>query len=87
MPLVVLAFHISMMVIYDLDQPVPDRPQYLGILHALVWDVAILGLLQPVAALLVALVICPLTSFTIATGGYPKSLSQTDHITWRYSMP
>ncbi|XP_054282157.1 uncharacterized protein LOC128999597 isoform X1 [Macrosteles quadrilineatus] len=67
MPVTVLVLHLVMVLLWDLDCPVTTRPKYLVILQALVWDVGILGLLQPIAALTVALVICPIMSCTVAT--------------------
>ncbi|XP_046659884.1 uncharacterized protein LOC124353884 isoform X2 [Homalodisca vitripennis] len=67
MPMVVLCLHLGMILFWDLDCPVSSRSRYLVILQALLWDIGVLGLVQPVAALIVALVICPLMTLTVAT--------------------
>ncbi|XP_014234034.1 uncharacterized protein LOC106657177 isoform X1 [Trichogramma pretiosum] len=67
MPLVTLALHAFMALFVDLDSPEAGRNRYLVVLEALAWDIGIQGLLQPVAAILVAALVCPLISFLILT--------------------
>lgn len=67
MPLVTLALHVFMALVMDLDSPEPSRNRYLVVMEALVWNIGIQGCLQPVAALFVALVLCPIISFVILT--------------------
>ncbi|PSN34108.1 hypothetical protein C0J52_14201 [Blattella germanica] len=69
MPVVTLGLHLFMALICDLDSPDVNRNRYLVILEALVWNMGIQGCLQPVVALIVALFICPLISFTVLTVG------------------
>ncbi|XP_012234125.2 uncharacterized protein [Linepithema humile] len=67
MPLVTLTLHAFMALIMDLDSPEPSRNRYLVVMEALVWNIAIQGCLQPIAAVFVALVLCPIISFMILT--------------------
>lgn len=68
MPLITLALHAFMALIMDLDSPEPSRNRYFVIMEALVWNIGIQGCLQPIAALIVALILCPIISFVILTG-------------------
>ena len=68
MPLVTLTLHAFMALIMDLDSPEASRNRYLVVMEALVWNIGAQGFLQPIAALIVALIICPIISFTILTG-------------------
>lgn len=68
MPLITLTLHAFMALIMDLDSPEPSRNRYLVIMEALVWNIGIQGCLQPIAALIVALILCPIISFVILTG-------------------
>ncbi|KOX81282.1 hypothetical protein WN51_00190 [Melipona quadrifasciata] len=67
MPLITLALHAFMALIMDLDSPEPSRNRHLVIMEALVWNIGIQGCLQPIAALIVALILCPIISFVILT--------------------
>ncbi|XP_043500875.1 uncharacterized protein LOC122523280 isoform X1 [Polistes fuscatus] len=67
MPLITLTLHAFMALIMDLDSPEPSRNRYLVVMEALVWNIGIQGCLQPIAALIVALVVCPIISFVILT--------------------
>ncbi|SPP84378.1 uncharacterized protein LOC117586652 isoform X1 [Drosophila guanche] len=61
-PVFVLLLHIYMILIYDLDAPDNTKNRYCILLEAIVWNLLIQGLLQPVAAVLVATLICPLAA-------------------------
>ncbi|XP_014217676.1 uncharacterized protein LOC106646149 isoform X2 [Copidosoma floridanum] len=67
MPIVTLALHAFMALVLDLDSPDIARNRYLTVMEALVWNICIQGFFQPIAALTIALCICPLVSFTILT--------------------
>lgn len=67
MPLVTLMLHAFMALIMDLDSPEPSRNRYFVVVEALLWNIGIQGCLQPIAALLVAFVLCPVISFVILT--------------------
>ncbi|XP_070136763.1 uncharacterized protein [Drosophila bipectinata] len=61
-PVFVLLLHIYMILIYDLDAPDNTKNRYCILLEALIWNLLIQGLLQPLAAVLVATLICPLAA-------------------------
>ncbi|XP_034935076.1 uncharacterized protein [Chelonus insularis] len=67
MPILTLILHAFMGLIMDLDSPEPSRNRYFVVMEALVWNVGIQGCLQPIAALIVAVFICPIISFLILT--------------------
>ncbi|XP_071579554.1 uncharacterized protein [Temnothorax nylanderi] len=67
MPLVTLTLHAFMALIMDLDSPEPSRNRYFVVMEALVWNIGVQGCLQPIAALFVALALCPVISFVILT--------------------
>lgn len=67
MPLITLILHSFMALVVDLDCPEPSQNRYLVVLEALCWNIGVQGFLQPIAALFVALFICPIISFTILT--------------------
>ncbi|KAK7794593.1 hypothetical protein R5R35_003607 [Gryllus longicercus] len=69
MPLVTLGLHLFMALIYDVDSPDPSRNRYLIILEAITWNIIIQGFLQPILALFVAIVVCPIISVTVLTVG------------------
>ena len=68
MPAVTLGLHIFMALIYDLDSPDPSRNRYLVMLEAILWNIVLQGCVQPLAALFVAFVMCPVISVTVLTG-------------------
>ncbi|KAK0162025.1 hypothetical protein PV327_008401 [Microctonus hyperodae] len=67
MPLITLALHAFMALVMDLDTPELSRNQYLVVLEALAWNIGVQGCLQPIAALIVAIIICPIIAFLILT--------------------
>ncbi|XP_076160274.1 uncharacterized protein LOC143143176 isoform X1 [Ptiloglossa arizonensis] len=67
MPLITLTLHAFMALIMDLDSPESSRNRYLVIMEALIWNIGVQGCLQPIAALIVALLLCPIISFLILT--------------------
>lgn len=69
MPVVTLGLHLFMALIYDLDSPDPSRNRYLVMLEAILWNIGIQGCVQPLAALFVAFVVCPVISLTVLTVG------------------
>ncbi|KAI0224495.1 hypothetical protein LSAT2_024502 [Lamellibrachia satsuma] len=60
--------HLSAVLIYDFDRPGRDNP-ILYLFEALFYRFLLHGCLQPVAAILVATLCCPLASFFIITAG------------------
>lgn len=68
MPCVTLSLHILMMLLCDVDSPDPLRNRWFKVLESVVWNIVVQGLLQPIAALFVAIIVCPLIAFLILTG-------------------
>ncbi|KPJ02598.1 hypothetical protein RR46_09801 [Papilio xuthus] len=69
MPALTLAVHASNALVYDLDCPAPKLNRYFVLLEIVVWHIGLLGVLQPLAALLVAVVLCPLGALLLLVGG------------------
>ncbi|XP_030754371.1 uncharacterized protein LOC115881129 isoform X2 [Sitophilus oryzae] len=69
MPLLTLLVQITNGIIYDLDSPESHRNRYFVIFEAILWNIALQGCLQPVAALFIAAIVCPLVSLVIFAGG------------------
>lgn len=57
-----------MILVYDLDAPDNTRNRYCILLEALIWNFLIQGLLQPLAAILVATLLCPLAAGLVLIG-------------------
>jgi len=68
MPIGTLIFHALMILVCDLDSPDATRNRWFVVLEALIWNIALQGLVQPIVALIVALIICPLISVSILSG-------------------
>ncbi|PZC86213.1 hypothetical protein B5X24_HaOG211374 [Helicoverpa armigera] len=69
-PPLALATHATNAVLYDLDCPDPDRlNRWFVLLEVLLWRVGVLGVLQIVAALVCALLLCPLGALLLLVGG------------------
>lgn len=62
MPCVMLAFHLLMVLAYDFDSPSPERNRICVLGEAILWQGLVLGLLQPIAAAVIALVLCPIAA-------------------------
>ncbi|RVE45926.1 hypothetical protein evm_009399 [Chilo suppressalis] len=70
MPVLTLAVHAGNALLYDLDCPAPGLyNRWFVLFEVLIWRIAILGLLQPVVALIVAVVLCPLCALILLVGG------------------
>ncbi|XP_044008897.1 uncharacterized protein LOC122852871 isoform X2 [Aphidius gifuensis] len=67
MPIVTLIFYCFMGLFIDFDSPEKGRNRYFIIAEALIWNIFIQGLIQPILSLIVAIIICPLISFVILT--------------------
>lgn len=68
-PIVTIILHIYMMLIYDLDCPDPSKNRYCIVLEAIIWNILIQGCLQPIAALFVASILCPIASVVVLVVG------------------
>ncbi|EDW81624.1 uncharacterized protein Dwil_GK12174, isoform A [Drosophila willistoni] len=78
-PVFVLLLHIYMILIYDLDAPDNTKNRYCILLEALIWNLLIQGLLQPLASVLVATLMCPLAAGTVLIVGV---IRYTFRIVW-----
>lgn len=67
-PIASLILHLYMMVIYDLDSPDNSENKYCTIIETIVWNILIQGCIQPIAAVLVAVVLCPLAAICVCLG-------------------
>lgn len=74
-PIATVILHIYMMFVYDLDAPDSSENRYCIILETLVWNILIQGCLQPIVAILVAAVLCPIASVVICLGKYHAQCS------------
>lgn len=70
MPTLTLVVQLTNALIYDLDCPNQKRNRYFGLFEALIWNIVVLGCVQPLVALLVAAIICPIVSLIILAGKY-----------------
>lgn len=68
MPVLTLGIQVTNGIIYDLDSPEPKRNRFFVILEALIWNIGIQGCLQPLLALFVAGILCPLIAVIIFLG-------------------
>ncbi|CAB3253888.1 unnamed protein product [Arctia plantaginis] len=69
-PPLALLLHVGGVLIYDIDCPNPDKlNRWFVLLEVLIWRIGVLGLLQPIAALILALVLCPLAALLLLVGG------------------
>lgn len=66
-PFLAVLLHLFMMIIYDIDCPSENHNRYCIVLKAIFWNILIQGLMQPIAAILVAFIICPMISVFVFT--------------------
>lgn len=69
-PFITTLLHLYMMLVYDLDSPNDQRNKYCVLLEALGFDIFLQGIVQPILALIVALIICPLVSAAVLVGKF-----------------
>ncbi|XP_074027506.1 uncharacterized protein isoform X2 [Leptinotarsa decemlineata] len=72
MPLLTFAVQITNLLIYDLDSPDQRRNRFLVICEAFLWNIGIQGCLQPLAAMFVAVIVCPMISLIIFAGAFAR---------------
>lgn len=70
MPLVTLLLHIFNGLVYDLDSPAEWKNRYLVVIEAVIWNIIIQGILQPLIACLIAFVFCPIITVVLFFGYY-----------------
>lgn len=61
-----------MMFVYDLDCPDEQRNRYCIVLEAIVWNILIKGCIQPIAALFVAAILCPIAAIVVFCVGVTR---------------
>jgi len=66
--MVTAVVHLFALVIYDIDHPVKGNA-ILYLFEAVIWQILIKGILQPIAALVTAIVCCPLTALLVILAG------------------
>ncbi|KAL7033342.1 hypothetical protein ACKWTF_007549 [Chironomus riparius] len=71
-PIITSLLHLYMMVIYDLDSPNDARNKYCILFEAIGWDLLLQGILQPICATFVALIMCPVISFAVLLFGVSR---------------
>lgn len=72
MPLVTLVLHIFNGLIYDLDSPADWKNRYFVVIEAVMWNIVLQGILQPLIACLIAFVFCPIITVILFIGNYNK---------------
>ena len=65
-PALALLYHLGLILFYDVDNPNSQRSPLFPIFSALGRDLMINGILQPIACLVTALVVCPVVALLIA---------------------
>uniref|UniRef100_A0A0P5JHB7 Uncharacterized protein n=1 Tax=Daphnia magna TaxID=35525 RepID=A0A0P5JHB7_9CRUS len=68
-PIFALIYQVCIILIWDVDNPDPKRGPLLPMIRVLVRDLLLDGLLQPIACLVTAFIVCPLISFLLAVYG------------------
>uniref|UniRef100_A0A1A9VB52 Uncharacterized protein n=1 Tax=Glossina austeni TaxID=7395 RepID=A0A1A9VB52_GLOAU len=71
-PVFTMLLHLYMILIYDIDSPNNNRNRYCILLEALIWNILSQGCLQPIAAVLVAIIVCPMASGVILVVGIAR---------------
>ncbi|XP_017770930.1 PREDICTED: uncharacterized protein LOC108558515 isoform X2 [Nicrophorus vespilloides] len=72
MPVLTLGVQIFNGLIYDLDSPELRRNRFFVLFEAVIWNIGLQGCVQPILALLVAFIVCPIISLIILTGGITR---------------
>ncbi|CAG4979420.1 unnamed protein product [Colias eurytheme] len=69
-PALAVALHAGNALLYELDAPNPGKlNRWFVLFEVLIWRIAILGILQPLLAIVVAIVLCPLSALILLVGG------------------
>ncbi|XP_054716194.1 uncharacterized protein LOC129225725 [Uloborus diversus] len=64
-PAATFIFHLAMVFLYDFDSPGLPRNKVCIVMEALLWHICLQGVLQPFLAVVVAFIICPITSLVV----------------------
>lgn len=70
MPLVTLLLHVFNGFIYDLDSPAEWKNRYFVVMEALIWNIVLQGIIQPMIAWLIAFIFCPIITIVLFIGNY-----------------
>ena len=65
-PVFALIYHVCIILFWDVDNPDTKRSHILPLIRVFFRDILLDGLLQPIACLVTALVVCPLISLLLA---------------------
>ncbi|CAG5051737.1 unnamed protein product [Parnassius apollo] len=68
-PPLALALHAAAAIFYDLDCPRPQDNRYLVLFQILIWQIGLMGILQPIVAFVVSVVFCPFFALILLVGG------------------
>lgn len=95
-PIISICLHIFIVLVYDIDCPDEKRNRFGLLWEAIILNIVVEGLLQPVFALLVAVILCPISAAVIGFGELilllyvtrPFDLIRTisGHCSWRSSV-
>lgn len=79
-PVFALFYHICFILFYDVDNPNSKHSPLLPMVHVIVRDLLIDGLLQPISCVFTALFICPVVALLVAICKSYHLLSYFDRI-------
>lgn len=74
MPFVTLSLHIFNGLIYDLDSPSEWKNRYVVVIEAVVWNIILQGIVQPLIACLIAFILCPIITVILFIGNYDNMI-------------
>lgn len=77
MPIITLSLHISNGLIYDLDSPSESKNRYVVVIEAVVWNIILQGIVQPLIASIIAFVLCPIITIVLFNGNYDNIIFTT----------
>lgn len=72
MPLLTLVVQITNGIVYDLDSPEPQINRLFILFEALLWRMVFQGCVQPIAAIFIAVFVCPIIAVVILTVGIAR---------------
>lgn len=79
-PCVTICLHLFMMFVYDLDCPCEERNPYAIAFVAILWNILCQGIIQPMAALIVACILCPMASICVLIGKFFDCVCRYVHL-------
>ncbi|XP_005097291.1 uncharacterized protein LOC101859401 [Aplysia californica] len=72
-PVGTLLAHLLFFLIFDLDNPWPEKNRWFILFEAVIWNLLLQGCVQPLSALLVGVVACPVASLAVCLFGVVRS--------------